>query len=256
MLDNQIIFIVGGLGLLGKAFSKGVVENGAKLIIGELETKENIQRFNDLKQKLNSNTIEFIPFDINSESSVKKGFETLFESHTQIDAVVNTSYPRNKNFGNDFLDVDIKDFNENINLHLGGYFLTSQIAIKHFLKQGSGNLINIASIYGVIAPKFEIYKSTELTTPVEYSAIKSGIIHLNKYFSKYLKGKNIRVNCISPGGIINNHSDIFKENYNRHTLNKGMLDSSDLTGTLIYLLSDMSTFINGQNIIIDDGFTL
>ena len=122
--------------------------------------------------------------------------------------------------------------------------------------QGIGNLINIASIYGVIAPKFEIYKSTELTTPVEYSAIKSGIIHLNKYFSKYLKGKNIRVNCISPGGIINNHSEIFKENYRAYTLNKGMLDSSDLTGTLIYLLSDMSKYINGQNIIIDDGFTL
>tara|TARA_B100000780_G_C20977565_1_gene390490 strand:- start:77 stop:847 length:771 start_codon:yes stop_codon:yes gene_type:complete len=256
MIDNQIIFIIGGLGLLGKAFSECVVENGGELIIGELETKENIQRFNDLKQELNSNKIQFISFDISSESSVKNAFKTLFESHPQVDAVVNASYPRNKNFGNDFLDVDIKDFNENINLHLGGYFLTSQIAIKHFLKQGSGNLINIASIYGVIAPKFEIYKSTELTSPVEYSAIKSGIIHLNKYFSKYLKGKNIRVNCISPGGIINNHSDIFKKNYSMHTLNKGMLDSSDLTGTLIYLLSDMSKFINGQNIIIDDGFTL
>jgi NAD(P)-dependent dehydrogenase (short-subunit alcohol dehydrogenase family) len=256
MIDNQIIFIVGGLGLLGKAFSKCVVENGAKLIIGELHTKENIKQFNDLKQKLNSNKIEFIPFDISSESSIKKGFEILFESHPRIDAVVNTSYPRNKNFGNDLLKVNIKDFNENINLHLGGYFLTSQIAIKHFLKQGNGNLINIASIYGVIAPKFEIYQSTQLNMPVEYSVIKSGIIHLTKYLSKYLKGKNIRVNCISPGGIINNHSDIFKENYGRYTLNKGMLHASDLSGTLIYLLSGMGKFVNGQNIIVDDGFTL
>ena len=256
MLDKKNIFIVGGLGLLGRAFSKSVIENGAELVIGDIETKENIQRFNDLKQELNSNKIQFIPCDISSESSVKNAFKEIFESYQHIDAVVNTSYPRNENFGNDFLDVDIHDFNENINLHLGGYFLTSQVAIKYFLNQGVGNLINIASIYGVIAPKFEIYKSTELTTPVEYSAIKSGIIHLNKYFSKYLKGKNIRVNCISPGGIINNHSEIFKENYRAYTLNKGMLDSSDLTGTLIYLLSDMSKYINGQNIIIDDGFTL
>ena len=256
MLDNKNIFIVGGLGLLGRTFSKSVIENGAELIIGDIETKENIQRFNDLKKELNSNKIHFTPFDISSELSVKNAFKEIFESYKHIDAVVNTSYPRNENFGIDFLDVDINDFNENINLHLGGYFLTSQIAIKYFLKQGIGNLINIASIYGVIAPKFEIYKSTELTTPVEYSAIKSGIIHLNKYFSKYLKGKNIRVNCISPGGIINNHSEIFKENYRAHTINKGMLDSSDLTGTLLYLLSDMSKYINGQNIIIDDGFTL
>ena len=191
MLDNKNIFIIGGLGLLGRAFSKSVIENGAQLIIGDIETKENIQRLNDLKQEVNSNKIQFFHFDISSELSVKNAFKEIFESYQHIDAVVNTSYPRNENFGNDLLDVDINDFNENINLHLGGYFLTSQIAIKYFLNQGIGNLINIASIYGVIAPKFEIYKSTELTTPVEYSAIKSGIIHLNKYFSKYLKGKNI-----------------------------------------------------------------
>ena len=134
MIDNQIIFIVGGLGLLGKAFSKCVVENGAKLIIGELDTKENFKQFNDLKQKLNSNKIEFIPFDISSESSIKKGFEILFESHPLIDAVVNTSYPRNKNFGNDLLEVNIEDFNENINLHLGGYFFNLSNCHKTFFE--------------------------------------------------------------------------------------------------------------------------
>ena len=126
----------------------------------------------------------------------------------------------------------------------------------NFLKQGHGNLINLASIYGIIPPKFEIYEGTQMTMPVEYAAIKSGIIHLTRYMAKYLKGKNIRVNSISPGGIKNNQDKKFEELYRLKTINKGMLDSSDLNGTLLFLLSDMGEFINGQNLIIDDGFSL
>ena len=92
--------------------------------------------------------------------------------------------------------------------------------------------------------------------PVEYAAIKSGMLHLTKYLAKYHKGKNIRVNAISPGGIQNNQSNSFLKMYRDKCLNKGMLDTNDLIGTLIFLLSDMSKYINGQNIIIDDGFNL
>ena len=92
--------------------------------------------------------------------------------------------------------------------------------------------------------------------PVEYAAIKSAIIHLTRYFAAYYKGKNIRFNCISPGGVYDNHEEGFRNKYGQHTLNKGMLDPSDLTGTLVFLLSEQSTYVNGQNIIVDDGFTL
>jgi NAD(P)-dependent dehydrogenase (short-subunit alcohol dehydrogenase family) len=92
--------------------------------------------------------------------------------------------------------------------------------------------------------------------PVEYSAIKSGLIHLTKYMAKYLKGKNIRVNTLSPGGILDKQPQEFLNSYKDLSLNKGMLDKEDLTGSLIFLLSDQSKYINGQNIIVDDGFTL
>ena len=118
------------------------------------------------------------------------------------------------------------------------------------------NIVNISSIYGVIAPKFEVYQNTSMTMPVEYAAIKSGLIHLTKYMAKYFKGMNIKVNTLSPGGTLNNQDQRFIEQYNKVCLNQGMLEQSELKGTLIYLLSDMSKYVNGQNIVVDDGFCL
>jgi NAD(P)-dependent dehydrogenase (short-subunit alcohol dehydrogenase family) len=95
-----------------------------------------------------------------------------------------------------------------------------------------------------------------MTMPVEYAAIKSGLIHLTRYMAKYCGGKNIRVNSISPGGIFADQPQEFLREYRKFCLNKGMLNKRDIGGTLIYLLSEMSCFVNGQNIIVDDGFTL
>ena len=95
-----------------------------------------------------------------------------------------------------------------------------------------------------------------MVSPIEYSAIKAGIISITKYLAKYCKGQNIRVNCISPGGILDNQPKIFLEKYNSICSSKGMLDAQDLNGTIIYLLSSLSQYVNGQNIIIDDGWVL
>jgi len=95
-----------------------------------------------------------------------------------------------------------------------------------------------------------------IIAPVEYAAIKSAIVHLTKYMAQYFKGSNIRVNCISPGGILDGQPDEFLVRYKRLAATKGMLDPKDLQGTLLFLLSDMSEYINGQNIVVDDGWTL
>ena len=103
---------------------------------------------------------------------------------------------------------------------------------------------------------FEIYRNTKMTMPVEYAAIKSAIIHLTKYFASYFKNTGIRCNSISPGGILNDQPISFIESYNKLCHSKGMLSENDLSGVLVFLLSDESLYINGQNFIIDDGFSL
>ncbi|HEY5590809.1 MAG TPA: oxidoreductase [Paludibacter sp.] len=256
MLKNKIIVITGGAGLLGQEFAKTVMQNNGIVIIADFNEERGITVTKNLEELILTGSISFQLLDINNKQSINSLITILDQKYGKIDALVNNAYPRNKNYGRKFEDVTYEDFCENISINLGGYFLTSQQFLGFFCKQGFGNIINISSIYGVIAPRFEIYANTPMTMPVEYAAIKSALIHLTMYMAKYYKGKNIRVNSISLGGLIDGQPEIFLEGYKAYCLNKGMLDKSDIAGTLVYLLSDLSQFTNGQNIIVDDGFTL
>jgi NAD(P)-dependent dehydrogenase (short-subunit alcohol dehydrogenase family) len=246
-LRNKIILVTGGQGLIGMEFCRKILENGGVPISADIVNHQIFQ---------NEDSIWKVHLDINSTESILNCISVITAKFGKIDAIINNAYPRNKNYGRKLFDVDYLDFCENVNLHLGGYFLAMQIFSKQFIKQGFGKIINISSIYGVIAPKFELYDGTNMTMPVEYAVIKSSIIHLTKYFAKYLKGNNISVNSISFGGIKDNQPLEFQKKYHSFCINKGMLDIEDTGGILIFLLSEYSNFINGQNFIIDDGFTL
>ncbi|MFW2591752.1 oxidoreductase [Aliarcobacter butzleri] len=256
MLKNKVVVITGGAGLIGKEFVKAVIENGGIAIIADINEQIGEEVKENLSKELNTTNIDFIKLDITSKESLNKCLNYLDKKYQKIDALVNNAYPRNKNYGKDFFEVEYSDFVENTGLNLGGYFTASQQFAQYFKKQGYGNIVNISSIYGVVTPKFEVYENTPMTMPVEYAAIKSGLIHLTKYMAKYFKGMNIKVNALSPGGIFDHQPEAFLEKYKEQCLNKGMLHNSDLKGTLVYLLSDMSKYVNGQNIIVDDGFSL
>ena len=251
-IKDKIVVITGGAGLLGKEFCQAIANNGAIAIMAEYDISIAEKACNLLGNR------NIIPaqIDITNKSSIEALINSLSTQYGRIDALINSAYPRNKNYGNDFFEVTYNDFCENVGMNLGGYFLTSQQFAKYFEKQGYGNIINLASIYGVVAPRFEIYNNTKMTNPVEYAAIKSGLIHLTKYMAKYFKGKNIKVNTITLGGIEDHQPESFLRAYKEFCLNKGMLDAKDISGTILYLLSDLSEFVNGQNIVVDDGFTL
>jgi len=256
MLSKQVIVITGGAGLIGQEFVKAVVEQNGIAIIADINEELGRDVKDSLSKELVTENIDFVQLDITSKGSLTNCIKYLSDKYHRIDALVNNAYPRNKNYARHFFDVEYEDFVENLGLNLGGYFTTSQQFAKYFQAQGYGNIINISSIYGVIAPRFEVYENTPMTMPVEYAAIKAGLIHLTKYMAKYLKGMNIKVNTLSPGGIFDNQPKPFLEKYKEECSNKGMLDKSDLKGTLVYLLSDMSKYVNGQNIVVDDGFCL
>jgi NAD(P)-dependent dehydrogenase (short-subunit alcohol dehydrogenase family) len=245
-LDKKVVIITGGAGLLGVEFVKAVSSNNGVAIIADLD---------EVRGKQVAQAV-FKKCDITNKDSINSVLNDVKKEQGRVDALVNGAYPKNKNFGRKLEDVTYQDFCENVNLHLGGYFLTAQQAAIFFKKQGHGNIINIASIYGLVPPKFGIYEKVQMTMPVEYAAIKSAIIQLTRYMAKYYKDANLRVNSISPGGILDGQAKDFLDKYKEQCLSKGMLDKSDITGTLLYLLSDMSKYVNGQNIIIDDGFTL
>ena len=248
--ESKKIVIIGGEGRLGKSFVTACKnENMVVFVMDICEDKT--------WKELNVACDLFVQTNINNFESLTNAINLVSSKVDRIDAVVNTSYPKNNNFGkSSLLDTALHDFNNNINLHLGGYFHVMQKFSEIFIEQGHGNMVNIASIQGVSAPKFEHYDNTKMSSPVEYTAAKSAIIALTRYMAKYLSGKNIRVNCISPGGIVDNQPQSFRELYRSSCTSKGLLDADDLVGTLLFLLSDSSKFINGQNIIVDDGWSL
>ena len=252
LVRDKVVIVTGGAGLLGRTFCQAIADNGGIAVVAEYD----IAIAERLCTSLENASIVPAQVNITDKNSIKALIATISEKYGRIDALVNSAYPRNKNYGKHFFEVAYSDFCENVGMNLGGYFLTSQQFATYFEKQGYGNIINLASIYGVIAPRFEIYDNTPMTMPVEYAAIKSGLIHLTKYMAKYFKGKNIRVNTISLGGIEDKQPEPFLKAYKEFCLNKGMLNAKDISGTVLYLLSDLSEFVNGQNIVVDDGFTL
>lgn len=239
---KKIIVIIGGSGLIGSQIIQKFKKNKEYYVINV-----------DIYSKIKSN---FFKGNICSEKSISNVLGKIFKKFKKIHTVINLSYPKNKNWGKKFENTKEKDLKENLFNQLGSSIILAKVISKYFLKQKYGNLIYFSSIQGISAPKFDHYLNTNMVSPIEYSATKAGIINITKYLAKYFKGKNIRVNCISPGGILNKQPKNFLKKYRHSCLSKGMLDSKDLIGLVEFLISEKSNYINGQNIIIDDGWSL
>lgn len=248
MLQNKIIAIIGGQGLIGKSFVTYCLSQNAKVI--SIDKVKNCDKI-----KINDN-LSFHYLDITRETSIIKFFNKLKDKKIRLDAIINASYPKSKKYGVGIEKLEAKYLREDLFNQLGSSIILSKYALRYFKEIGEGNLIFISSIQGSMAPKFSHYSGTKMVSPIEYSAVKSGIIAITKYLAKYCKNTNIRINCISPGGILDNQPKSFIKNYKKDCSSKGMLNPEDLNSALHMLLSDNSKLITGQNIIVDDGWSL
>ena len=252
MLKNTVVLVAGACGLLGNQIVKKICEQNGCVVATDTNTNEAEKLFHNLPGE----QIHFTPMDITMANSIDQAVTVGLKKFGSLDACINSSYPRTSAWGTQFEELEMANLQENLKLQLGGAIQLSQRIMKHFITQGHGNFIHMSSIQGVAAPKFDHYEGTPMTSPIEYSAVKSGIISMTSWLAKYYKNKHIRVNCISPGGILDQQPQSFVEKYRDSCTSKGMLDPTDVTGTVIFLLSDQSKYINGQNIVIDDGWTL
>ena len=254
-LKSKIVVVTGGSGFIGRGFVHAIAEQGGIAVVADIDS-DSCQRVVNEVGALFPKKVTGVFLDITDKTSITSLIHQISAQFERIDAVVNCAYPRNMNYGRKLEDVTYEDFCKNVNFHLGGYFLVAQQFALFFQQQGWGNIVNIGSIYGTMAPRFEIYSGTKMTMPVEYAAIKSALIQMTFYFAQYFKGSHIRVNSLSPGGIFDNQPESFLKAYNAFCNEKGMLDPSDITGSLLFLLSDASKYVNGIDIIVDDGFHL
>jgi len=251
-LKGMVVAISGGAGRLGTAFSRAVVANGGRVIIGDIVHDCGLQ----LVDALGSENALYFHGDLTDISVIDQMIKVGVEHFGGIDAAVHSAYPISNQWGARFEELRPEGLEMDLFRQLGGAILFSQRMIAYFRQNGCGNLVHVSSVQGVAAPKFEHYKGTQMVSPIEYSAIKAGVIAITRYLSKYCKGLNIRVNCISPGGILTNQPESFLEKYGESCVSKGMLDADDVSGALIFLLSNSSEYVSGQNIVVDDGWSL
>lgn len=245
------VLIFGACGLVGSEIVRALSNLQMEMVLIDQEfTTFQFERNYSQKQK---NNPQLISADITSA----KDLEEIFASFDYISGIVNCSYPRNEHYGKPFEEVTLENFNENVNFQLGSSYEILRNAVFHFKKTFKPiSIISFGSIYGSQTPDFSLYEEMPFTMPIEYAASKSALEHINRYIVKYVNNSKFRSNIVSPGGIRNGQPDIFQNRYDANCLGMGLMDPMDVVGIIKFLLSKESKFINAQNIIVDDGFSL
>jgi len=241
-LVGKIIVVTGGSGLLGRNIIDKIQNEGGFCI--------NI----DIDHRTTEN-LSLIKCDITDTKSVDDSIKLIIDKYKKIDGLVNNAYPRTSDWGNKFENIEYQSWQKNVDSQLNSYFYFSQQVSNLMIQKKNGSIINMASVYGIVGPDFTVYDGTSMTMPAAYSAIKGGVINLSRYLASYLGQYNIRVNTISPGGIFDNQNPIFVDNYNKKVPMKRMGVPDDISPSVVFLLSDEASYITGQNLAIDGGWT-
>ena len=257
-LKNRVIVITGSAGLLGSQYAQILSDAGADLVLVDTNVEKNRKLKNGIKKKFQTNPI-CLDVDITSKNEVKKMALDIKKEFGRVDGLVNNAFLNHaksqaKKGANSFETFPIEIWNKALELNITGVFLCCQEIGKMMAKQRSGVIVNISSIYGFMAPDMSLYEDTSMGNPAAYSASKGGLIQLTKWLAVNM-APSVRVNSISPGGIERNQPKAFIEKYQAKTPLGRMGSEEDLKGSIIFLASDLSKYVTGQNIIVDGGWS-
>jgi len=251
IISGKTYLITGGSGLIGRSICEEIIDLGAHVISCDINQLDKSDEFLKENERFSSFDI-----DITTNEGLAALTKMLYKNKNKINGFIHCAYPRSFDWGRGFEDIDLDYINLNLKLQLASSLMLSKIFCEYLISNSGGTLLHISSIQGLGAPKFSHYQGTSMTSPVEYTAIKAGIIAITKWLAKYYANKDIRVNCISPGGVQDEQPLNFQKKYRESCTNIGLLSPSDISNVVTFILSGRSRAINGQNIIVDDGWSL
>ena len=265
-LTGRVAVVTGGVGLLGAEFCRTLAEAGASVIVVDLNASASQAVTNSLA-KSGYNALA-VPTDITDPDSVNALVDQTLSRFGRLDILVNSAAldpkfdPDAVNKGitpGAFEDYPLDLWNSALNVNLTGMFLMTQACVRPMIEQGKkGSIINICSTYGLNGPDQRIYiKDGKRVAfkPVYYTVTKAGVMGFTKYLAAYYAGTDIRVNALTPGGVFNNHEDYFVKNYSAKTIIGRMANKDEMNGALLFLASDASSYMTGNNVVVDGGWT-
>ncbi len=263
-LKNKVVVITGAGGLLGKEFSLALGLQGAVVIGIDNKFLELKNNFSEIKKRFPKIKLFAYKCNISKNKEIQSCFKNIKNKFKKIDILINNAHTKTKNLNNFFTDFEnykLSTWKEVMEVNVNSVFLVSQAVAKIMIKQKHGNIIQISSIQGILGNDGRIYKGSKLfgrkiSSPAVYSTSKSAVIGFTRYLSTYLAKYNIRVNCISPGGIENNHNKKFIKKYsNKVPLNR-MGKKNEIASAILFLSSAESSYVTGQNIVVDGGYSV
>jgi NAD(P)-dependent dehydrogenase (short-subunit alcohol dehydrogenase family) len=269
-LTGRVAIVTGGPGLLGKEFCRTLAEAGAIVVVADI----NADGVNALATTLIESGYHAmgVATDITQPDSVHALVEETISTYDRLDILINsaaldpkfdpealTKMAEHGAVSGAFEDYPLDSWKAALDVNLTGMFLCCQAAVKPMLAQGKkGSIINICSTYGLAGPDQRIYQREGKQTsykPVYYSVTKAGVLGLTRYLSTYYAGTEIRVNALTPGGVFNDHDEVFLKAYTARTVMGRMANKDEMNGALLFLASDASSYMTGSNLVVDGGWT-
>ena len=251
---DKNIFITGADGYIGSSLANYFFNNGSKLILTD-KCKKPLK----LKKLLNSKRVDYIQCDLKSKNSIKNLQTSILKKLSKLDVIIhNASYTGDSNlsgWSTDFKNQITDHWDNAFQITLKANFDLNKKFLDLLKKSKNPSIINISSVYGLIAPDWKIYSGTKINNPAGYSIAKSALIYMTKWMAKAF-GPKIRVNCVSPGGLKRKQPQKFIKKYNEKVPLKRMASEEDVVNSVIFLASDMSVYVTGQNIVVDGGISL
>ena len=200
--------------------------------------------------------------DLSSEESIVDWSKEILDVHGRGDVLINHAAAKANNFFAPLEEYRLQTWNEVMAVNVNALFLATRELGPGMAKRGCGCIINVSSIYGVVGPDQRIYEDSwyedlggTINTPMIYAASKGAVISMTRYLATYWGGKGVRCNCITPGGIASGQNEEFDKRYSERVPIGRMAKADEMIGALLYLASDASSYVNGQNIIVDGGWT-
>lgn len=249
-VKSKVVVVTGGYGYLGTAIVKSFAAHGAKVFVVAKSSDKFTAAFQG------DQTISFVEGDVSKTDSIESAFTKISSQEGRIDVLVNNAF-YSKGQSPEHMSDD--DWDLGIDGTLGNVFRCIRTVIPFFKKQSGGKIINISSMYGMVAPDFAIYdQSPEFLNPPHYGAAKAGVLQLTRYYASYLGKYGVTVNSVTPGPFPSDTVQAnrkFIEQLSAKTALGRVGKPEDLAGAFVFLASDAANYITGQNIVVDGGWT-
>lgn len=256
--QNRKIVITGATGYLGKAFAHKISELGASCLLVDKDKNELKVLKTSLEEISNATHFTYAA-DFTVPKNVETTVKAISEKHNCIDTILNNAAFNGDSqldgWATDFANQSAQAWQKALQVNLISCFIFAQQLMPALLKSDNASVINIASIYGELGPDYRLYHQTDMHNPAAYGASKAGLIQLTRWLAATM-GPDIRVNAVSPGGIYRRQDEKFVKNYVRKTVLGRMANEEDIIPMMIFLASHHSSYITGQNFVIDGGYSI